>query len=119
MTSSGGSIFGGRTALTLEVVYAMQTNASSESPLISYAVTGADNEVYLRVTNGGALSLAINNVQVAAPTSALLIDGKQHAIAVSGTIRMGDVRFYIDGQLWHTASGIRVGTTLQAGGTLS
>ncbi len=118
IASNGGSIFGGRTALTMEVVYAMQTNASSESPLVSYAVTGADNEVYIRISPAGAISVAINNTQVSSTANALLVDGKQHAIAVSWDNTNGDVRFYIDGQLWSTSTGLKVGATVQSGGTL-
>ncbi len=118
ISTNGGNVFGGRTALTMEIVYAMQTNASSESPLISYAVTGNDNEVYLRISSAGTLSLAINNTQVASTVNAALIDGKQHAIAVSWDNTNGDVRFYIDGQLWSTTTGLKVGATVQSGGTL-
>ncbi len=84
----------------------------------SYAVAGADNEVYVRITPAGALTIAINNTLTTAPASSLLIDGKQHAVAVSWDNTNGDVRFYIDGQLWHTATGLKIGTTLQTGGTL-
>ena len=120
MTTSGGTVFGGRTALTLEVSYTMLNNASSESPFVSYAVpAGADNEVYLRVTPGGILSLAINGT-VSSTTSAYsqLVDGKQHSVAVSWDNTNGDVLFYIDGQFVQMNTGVKAGTTIAAGGTL-
>ena len=119
MTSSGGSVFGGRAGLTLEVSYAISSNASSENPLVSYAVAGADNEVFLRISPSGALMFTINNAAVvSSPTFAQLVDGKLHAVAVSWDNTNGDVRFYIDGQLVHTTTGLKAGTTLQGSGTL-
>jgi choice-of-anchor C domain-containing protein len=118
-STSGGSVFGGLTALTLEVNYTMASIPASESPLVSYAVAGTDNEVYLRIMPSGTLSLAINGtVSSTSSPSAQLVDGKQHAVAVSWDNTNGDVRFYIDGQLVQTNTGLKVGTTLQGGGTL-
>ena len=120
MTTNGGTLFGGMTALTLEVSYTMLNNASSESPFVSYAVpAGSDNEVYLRVTPGGTLSLAINGT-VSSTTSAYsqLVDGKQHSIAVSWDNTNGDVLFYIDGQFVQMNTGVKAGTTIAAAGTL-
>ncbi len=119
MTSNGGSVLGGRTAMTIEVSYAMSSNASSESPLISYAVAGSDNEVYLRFSPSGAITLTLNqNSSVSTGNIAALVDGKQHAIAVSWDNTAGDVRFYVDGQLVQTSTGVKTGVSLQAGGTL-
>ncbi len=119
MSSSGGSVFGGRTSLTLEVSYAMSSNALSENPLVSYAVAGADNEIFLRISPTGALMFTVNNAAVvSSPAFAQLIDGKMHAVAVSWDSTAGDVRFYVDGQLVHTTTGLKAGTTLQGGGTL-
>ncbi len=96
----------------------MSSNATTDNPLISYAVAGVDNEVQLRITNSGALSLAVNNTSVTTSNFTQLLDGKLHSVAASWDNTAGDVRFYIDGQLVHTATGLKVSTTIQSGGTL-
>ncbi len=119
MTSSGGSVLGGRTALTIEISVAITTNVS-ENMLLSYAVPGQDNELLLRVGSTGAILLTLDQTGGNVTTAAIpqLLDGKQHAIAFSWDNTAGDVRIFVDGQLVHTATGIKVGTTLDAGGTL-
>ncbi len=119
MTSSGGSIFGGRTALTVEVQYSIANNASLDNGLISYAVTGSDNEFLLLISSTGRISVGIDDLTVTTTgIFAQLIDGKQHAVAVSWDNTNGDLRFYIDGQLVETRTGIKTGASLEAGGTL-
>ncbi len=119
MTSNGGSVLGGRTSLTIEVNVAITTNVT-ENMLVSYAVPGQDNEVLFRVGSTGAIMLTLDQTGGNVTTAAIpqLLDGKQHAIAFSWDNTAGDVRIYVDGQLVHTATGIKVGTTLDAGGTL-
>ncbi|MDX1930867.1 MAG: VCBS domain-containing protein [Pirellulaceae bacterium] len=119
MTSSGGSVLGGRTSLTMEISVAITTSVN-ENMLVSYAVPGQDNEVLFRVGSSGAILLTLDQTGGDVNTAAIpqLLDGKQHAIAFSWDNTAGDVRIYVDGQLVHTATGIKVGTTLDAGGTL-
>ncbi len=120
MTSNGGSVLGGRTSLTMEISVAISTNIS-ENMLVSYAVPGQDNEVLFRVSSAaGAIMLTLDQTGGNVTTAAIpqLLDGKQHAIAFSWDNTAGDVRIYVDGQLVHTATGIKVVTTLDGGGTL-
>jgi choice-of-anchor C domain-containing protein len=119
-TTSGGSVFGGLTALTLETQYSLKNNASSDNMLVSYAVpAGTDNEVFLRIGPTGILGLSINSATINTSSAyAQLIDGKVHAVAVSWDNTNGDVAFYIDGQLVQTSTGLKVGATIAGGGTL-
>ncbi len=119
MTSSGGSVLGGRTSLTMEISVAISTNVT-ENTLVSYAVPGQDNEIQFRVGSTGAIMLTLDQTSGNVTTAAIpqLLDGKQHSIAFSWDNTAGDVRIYVDGQLVHTATGIKAGTTLDAGGTL-
>ncbi len=86
---------------------------------MSYAVPGQDNEVLLRVGSTGAIMLTLDQTGGNVTTAAIpqLLDGKQHAIAVSWDNTAGDVRI-LSMALVHTATGIKAGTTLDGGGTL-
>ncbi len=119
MTSNGGSVLGGRTSLTMEISVAIATNVT-ENVLVSYAVPCQDNEVLFRVGSNGAILLTLDQTGGNVTTAAIpqLLDGKQHAICISWDNTAVDVRIFVDGQLVHSATGIKVGTTLDAGGTL-
>ncbi len=100
-STSGGSVFGGLTAMTLEVQYTMKTGASQDNPLISYSsASGAvNNEVYLKIGSTGTITLSVNGVDsITASGYSQLLDGKTHAVAASWDNTNGDVIFYIDGQ---------------------
>ncbi len=119
MTSNGGAVVGGLTAMTIEVEYSLRNNASGDNVFFSYAVAGADNEVLLRISPTGVLNFGINQATVATSTSyPQLLDGKMHAIAVSWDNTNGDVSFYIDGQLVQTSTGLKTGAAIASGGTL-
>ncbi len=118
-STSGGSVFGGLTALTIETQYSLSSNASNTNAILSYAVAGADNEVALRISPTGVLSLSIRNTDVTTSSAyAQLLDGKVHSVAASWDNTRGDVTFYVDGQRVQTVTGIQTGTTLSGGGTL-
>ncbi len=119
MTSNGGAVVGGLSAMTIEVEYSLKNNASTDNVLFSYAVAGADNEVLLRIGPTGIVNFGINQATTStSSTFPQLLDGKMHAIAVSWDNTNGDVSFYIDGQLVQTNTGLKTGVTIASGGTL-
>ena len=117
-SASGGTVFGGRTGLSMESTVAITANSATSNPIVSYAVATNENEVRWEVTSSGVVSLYINST--AASTSAIptLLDGKAHHMAVSWDNTFGDVRFYVDGQLVSTSTGVKAGYTIAAGGAL-
>ncbi len=119
ITSNGGSVFGGRTALTVETTFAIINNASLDNPLVSYNVSGSDNELLLMVTSAGRISFAVDGLTTTSTgVFAQLLDGKAHTVSVSWDNSQGDLRYYVDGQLVETRTGIKTGVTLGGGGTL-
>ncbi len=117
-TTNGGAIFGGQTALTLETSFAIGTNNSNTNTLVSYYTSTGSDEVQLRVLPTGAIHFGINGTVINSPVVSQLIDGKMHSVAVSWDNTNGDVRYFVDGQLVGTATGLKTGYTLQGSGTL-
>ncbi len=119
MTSSGGSVFGGLSALTIEAQFAIANNASQDNAIVSYNVAGTDNEFFLLVTNAGRISIALDALTVtSANTYTQLLDGRAHTVAASWDNTNGDIRFYVDGQLVETSTGTKASVTLGVGGTM-
>lgn len=116
---SGGAILGGRTELTLEFDFAIGTNAGLDNPLLSYAVAGDPNEVYVNIKPTGAIQFGIeSSSQLTAGTYAQLLDGDRHQVAVTWNRADGTVRFYVDGALVESFAGFKTGANIDSGGTL-
>ncbi|MGN6136039.1 MAG: cadherin domain-containing protein, partial [Aureliella sp.] len=120
VTNNGGAILGGCTSLTVEVIASFSSETSGDSCLVSYAVpAGSDDEVLLRVSSSGTLSLSINGAASSSSgTFPQLLDGQPHSIAATWDNTNGDVRFYIDGELVESTTSLKAGVTLAGGGTL-
>ena len=121
-STSGGSVFGGLTAMTLEVEYTMKTPSSVNNTLISYASASGstNNEVMLTINASGRIQISLNGTDLVSTAAfTQLLDGKSHALAVSWDNTNGDIVYYIDGQLVESNTGFKAGTTIAAGGTLA
>ncbi|XZE33950.1 cadherin domain-containing protein [Pirellulaceae bacterium SH501] len=118
MTADGGGVFGGRTATTIEVMFALRSSGTDITPILSYAIPSTDNEILIHLNSSGAVTVLINGVATTTSAIPTLMDGKAHALAVTWDNTAGDIRFYVDGQQVHSATGFRTGATIQGGGTL-
>ncbi|MCA8997201.1 MAG: DUF4347 domain-containing protein, partial [Planctomycetaceae bacterium] len=124
IANDGGAVLGNRTSVTAEVVFA-STDNTGFPPLFSYAAVDAGGndfkaQIFHEGSWTGEFGLFING-DVARSTALdyrTLFDGQPHHIATSWDNTNGDWAIYVDGQLVDSGSGLAVGTTFAAGGTL-
>lgn len=116
---NGGAILGGRTELTLEFDFAVDTGAGTDNRLLSYAVPGVDDEVSVHVTAGGQIVLTLENATLtSASTYTQLLDGDRHQLAITWSRATGNGAFHVDGALVESFSGFKSLADIDSGGTL-
>ncbi|MEM6474170.1 MAG: LamG-like jellyroll fold domain-containing protein, partial [Planctomycetota bacterium] len=122
--ADGGALLGGLTKLTFETQFAV-TDDTVDHTLISYGgSTGNEFKVqYFNTTVGGVQSrlvVVVNNE--ATYSSAIdyrtLQDGEVHSLATSWDSTNGEWSVYIDGKLIDSGTGLAIGESIEAGGTL-
>ncbi len=125
-TTNGGAILGGRTAFSIEAQFSSSTAPVSgeHKVLLSYATTGADNEVRVGIAQTSsstcALTLTINGsrVNLSGYDASRLFDGGQHQLGVTWSATNGGYTFYVDGQQVGSGTGLQTGYTTRSTGTL-
>jgi hypothetical protein len=86
VADNGGAIFGGRTALTVEVQAVFEPLSNGSDTLIEYQLAGGTDEFRLtRVNLNNALWLTVNGteIQITGFDFSTLEDGQPHSLAVS------------------------------------
>ncbi|MDJ0739527.1 MAG: DUF4347 domain-containing protein, partial [Gammaproteobacteria bacterium] len=119
IADDGGAIFGGMTALTAEVRFAMDAFPNSTN-FFSYATSGDDNVVKFNIRDNGDLSFAINSNYAfsSAMDYRTLADGDPHTLSVTWDSSGGLWEMFVDGASVDSGSGLQSGATLAGGGTL-
>ncbi|MCA9048746.1 MAG: cadherin domain-containing protein, partial [Planctomycetaceae bacterium] len=121
VADNGGAVFGGLTQMTIETQLAF-TNGTADMTLMSYGVGGVNvgNDVNVRLYGDGTLRFYINGTYVSANSFnySSLADGQQHSLAVTWNNTAGAWQVYVDGTLRDSGTGLKVGATVQSGGTL-
>ncbi|MEZ6135354.1 MAG: LamG-like jellyroll fold domain-containing protein [Pirellulaceae bacterium] len=122
VADNGGGVFGGLTQMTIETQLAF-TNGSADMTLLSYGVGGTNvgNDVNVRLYGDGSLRFYINGTYVSANSFnySSLADGQQHSLAITWSNTAGAWQVYVDGTLRDSGTGLKVGATVQSGGTLA
>ncbi|MEO1574432.1 MAG: LamG-like jellyroll fold domain-containing protein, partial [Pseudomonadota bacterium] len=105
VTTGGGDILGGRTALTFETTVQID-RVDEEAPLISYSSSAGTNSFLAQIRSTGqfvvvfgteTLDFNANNY-----ADMVIGTGAAHTIAVTWDSQTGDVALYIDGELAET-----------------
>ncbi|MGQ0555786.1 MAG: cadherin domain-containing protein [Nitrospiraceae bacterium] len=125
-TTNGGSILGGRTAFSIEAQFSSSIAPVSgeHKVLVSYATTGADNEVRVGIAQTSSstcqLTLTINGsrVNLSGYDASRLFDGGQHQLGVTWSATNGGYNFYVDGQQVGAGTDLQTGYTTRSTGTL-
>ncbi len=117
---AGASSFGAMptTEISYEITFSSTSPGTTKTPLLSYAVSGSDNELLLEVdTAANDLNLVTkSSVSTALDlTGYSLFDGNVHTVAFTWDSATGNTEFYIDGVLAGTGS--TGAGALAAGGT--
>ncbi|MEZ6118086.1 MAG: DUF4347 domain-containing protein, partial [Pirellulaceae bacterium] len=122
VADDGGGVFGGLTQMTIETQLAF-TNGTADMTLMSYGVGGTNvgNDVNVRLYGDGTLRFYINGSFVSANSFnySSLADGQQHSLAITWSNTAGAWQVYVDGTLRDSGTGLKVGATVQSGGTLA
>ncbi|MCA9189323.1 MAG: cadherin domain-containing protein, partial [Planctomycetales bacterium] len=122
LADNGGAVFGGLTKMTIETQLSF-TNGSADMTLLSYASGSVNvgNDVNMRLYGDGTLRFYINGTYVSANTFdySSLADGNQHAISITWDNTAGNWQVFVDGALRDSGSGLKVGATVGASGTLA
>ncbi|MEZ6122856.1 MAG: LamG-like jellyroll fold domain-containing protein [Planctomycetaceae bacterium] len=119
----GGAILGGLTDFTVEIQLAIGSPLT-DTPLLSYATAGAENEVMLWLNSSGTLQLKINDYSGNSSTvsstvsSADFDDGLPHTISATWSSATGDWVIYLDGVDVGSGTGFVTGHTIESGGIL-
>ncbi|MCA9189635.1 MAG: cadherin domain-containing protein, partial [Planctomycetales bacterium] len=122
-TTSGGDIVGGLTALTIETTFSSTNLGSTGSPLFSYHVGGASDEIELSIyTNNGGPHFQFEVSEETAFAldydASVLFDGKEHQVSATWDSTTGAWEIYVDGSEVASGSGIATGATIASGGTI-
>jgi len=125
-TTNGGAILGGRTAFSIEAQFSATSAlvTGEHRVLLSYATTGADNEVRVGIAQTSLstcqLTLTINGsrVNLSGYDASRLFDGGQHQLGVTWSAANGGYNFYVDGQQVGAGTGLQTGYTTRSTGTL-
>ena len=119
IADDGDQVFGGRTALTVEVRFSMDSIANG-THFLSYATTTDNDTFRFNIGTGGEFRILVNGsfVQSNAMDYSTLADGEQHSLAVTWDSSGGLWEIFVDGALVDSGSGHRAGEALYGGGTL-
>ncbi len=118
VADNGSAIFGGRSQFTIEIQFSLAT-ANMQHTLLSYAVPGVDNEVYLRTGADGSLSFSVKGTSVS--SSAVNFNtlvGSTNTLTVTWDNATGAWQFFLNGSSFATGTGLQTGATLTSGGAL-
>ncbi len=118
LADNGGAIFGGRSQFTIEMQFSLST-ANVQHTFLSYAVSGVDNEVYLRTGSDGSLSLSVKGTSVS--SSAVNFNtlvGSTNTLTVTWNNATGAWQFFLNGNSFASGTGLQTGATLTSGGSL-
>ncbi|HMO93104.1 MAG TPA: DUF4347 domain-containing protein, partial [Pirellulaceae bacterium] len=119
VANNGGTILGGRTALTMEFQFEL-AEANVQHTFLNYAVSGMDNEVYLNTLANGDLRFFIKGASVtsSAVNFNSLVGTGPHTLSVTWSNAGGAWVMYLDGVQFASGSGLQNGATLAGGGSL-
>ncbi len=118
LSSNGGAILGGLSEVTLEIQFSIDA-PKTDNMLLSYAVSGQANEIFLNVHSTGQIQFSIeSDNQISTGIYQELLDGEQHALAVSWQQSSGAVAFYVDGEWVESFTDFKTNTVIDGGGTL-
>ncbi|MEM7257256.1 MAG: LamG-like jellyroll fold domain-containing protein, partial [Pseudomonadota bacterium] len=117
---NGAALLDGLSALTIETQLSMDEMAPDGFvPIISYATPTQFNALLLAVDADGTVFVHVNDTRIDGPEDVLVpVDGRPHALAFSWDATHGEVAIYLDGDLIHYQSGVKVGETIGASGAL-
>ncbi len=87
---------------------------------MNYAVSGLDNEVYLRTGSDGSLSFSIKGTTVSssAVNFNTLVGAGPQTLSVTWNNASGAWEFFLNGTSFASGSGLQTGATLTSGGVL-
>lgn len=104
--------------LTFEMTFNAAAGTANNTPLVSYASTGSNNE-FLIFMSGGTVRLYVNgpSYNTGIPDSALF-DGTDHTFTISIDTATGELNSYVDGVLLDTGIHTAAASPLAAGGNL-
>ena len=87
---------------------------------LNYAVSGMDNEVYLRTGADGSLSLSVKGTSVSSSAFNFntLVGTGQNALSVTWNNATGAWQFFLNGSSIASGTGLQTGATLASGGVL-
>ncbi len=118
LADNGSAIFGGRTQFTIEMQFSLST-ASVQHTFLSYAVSGVDNEVYLRTGTDGSLSLSVKGTSVSSTAVNFnTLVGSTNTLTVTWDNATGAWQFFLNGSSFASGTGLQTGATLTSGGAL-
>ena len=119
IADDGGTILGGRTALTFEVQFSSTANASF-LPLVSYAAGAFDNEFLMYIDSTGFARIDIGSVNIVsnAIDYRTLANGQTQNLAFTWDNTTGDWQIFHDGVLLDSGTGFATGYSIKSGGTL-
>ncbi|MCC6510709.1 MAG: cadherin domain-containing protein, partial [Pirellulaceae bacterium] len=119
IADNGSSIFGGRTQFTLEFQFSL-SQANMQHTFLNYAVTGLDNEVYLRTGADGSLSLSVKGTSISSSAVNFnsLVGTGQNTLSVTWNNSTGAWQFFLNGSSFASGTGLQTGATLTSGGVL-
>ncbi len=119
VADNGGAIFGGRSQFTIEMQFSLST-ANMQHTFLSYAVSGVDNEVYLRTGTDGSLSLSVKGTSISSTAVNFnsLVGTGQNTLTVTWDNATGAWQFFLNGSSFASGTGLQTGATLTSGGVL-
>ena len=121
--ADASAIFGGRTALTVEVAFTATLGADERSTLVSYDTLMLGDQVEIELVMIAGVQhavLEIGGQEIAfATNTAPLGTGRQHQVAVTWDNASGDWAFFVDGTRTTSGTGLQAGHTLGSGGILT
>ncbi len=118
IASDGSAIFGGRSQFTAEIQFSFSATAVQHT-FLSYAVSGVDNEVYIRTNTDGSLALSIKGTSVSSSAVNFNSLGSgQNTLTVTWNNSSGAWQFFLNGTSFASGTGLQTGATLSTGGSL-
>ena len=114
----GDAIFGGLTALSLEMQLSLGPAPPSFPHLIDYATGSESNEFNVLMSGASTVRINIGGTGYSfAGDYSVLRDGNQHSLGITWS-NSGAARLYIDGAFQEELTGVRTGYTIASGGNL-
>ncbi len=93
--------------------------ANMQHTFMNYAVSGMDNEVYLRTGADGSLSLSVKGTTVSSSVVNFnTLVGSTNTLSVTWNNATGAWQFFLNGSSFASGTGLQTGATLASGGVL-